>query len=103
MEWSPGDFADTAHVVNQLDLVITVDTGVAHLAASLNIPTWLMLHYDADFRWHRNTSVSQWYPSIKLFRQEKYGDWTSVAKSIIYELGKVYALDLTSISSLGES
>ena len=98
-----GDFADTAHVVNQLDLVITVDTGVAHLAASLNIPTWLMLHYDADFRWHRNTTVSQWYPSMKLFRQAKYGDWTSVARSIMHELGKIYALDLTSISCLDKS
>ena len=78
-----GDFADTAHVVRQLDLVITVDTGVAHLAGSLGIPTWLMLHFDADFRWHRNCDDSPWYPTMRLFRQKEYGDWGSVVSLFV--------------------
>ena len=91
------DFADTAHVVSQLDLVISVDTGVAHLAGALGVPTWLMLHYDGDFRWLRNTSSSPWYPSMRIFRQHQYGDWSSVAKDVVEELGRIYGLDLYSI------
>ena len=92
-----GDFADTAHVVSQLDLVISVDTGVAHLAGALGVPTWLMLHYDADFRWLRNCESSPWYPNMKLFRQASYGDWSSVTHSILAEIGFVYGLDLLSL------
>ena len=58
--------SQTPHVVRQLDLVISVDTGVAHLAGSLGVQTWLMLHFDADFRWMRNCEVSPWYPGMRL-------------------------------------
>lgn len=92
-----GDFADTAHVVRQLDLVICVDTGVAHLASALGVPTWLMLHYDSDFRWMRNCEFSPWYPNMKLFRQAGYGDWGSVVRSVVDELGFIYGLDLLSL------
>ena len=89
-----GDFADTAHVVRQLDLVISVDTGVAHLAGSLGVQTWLMLHYDADFRWMRNCDSSPWYPGMRLFRQSRYGDWSTVVQQVLDELGRIYGLDL---------
>ena len=56
------DFSDTAHLVRQLDLVISVDTAVAHLAGALNRPTWLLLPQNADFRWLKDRSDSPWYP-----------------------------------------
>ena len=89
-----GDFSDTAHVVHQLDLVITVDTGVAHLASALGVPTWLMLHYDADFRWMRNCADSPWYPGMKLFRQHKYGSWLSVVKDMLHQLSLIYGIEM---------
>lgn len=92
-----GDFADTAHVVRQLDLVISVDTGVAHLAAALGIQTWLMLHYDADFRWMRECETSPWYPGMRLFRQHTYGDWSTMVQQLLDELGKIYGLDLLAL------
>lgn len=92
-----GDFSDTAHVVRQLDLVISVDTGVAHLAGALGIPTWLLLHYDADFRWLRNCDDSPWYPGMRLFRQQRYGDWSTVMRPVLDALGRVYGLDLQAL------
>ncbi|QNI46832.1 tetratricopeptide repeat protein [Synechococcus sp. A15-60] len=92
-----GDFADTAHVVRQLDLVISVDTGVAHLAGSLGVQTWLMLHYDADFRWMRNCETSPWYPGMRLFRQKAYGDWSTIVQPLMDELGRIYGLDLLAL------
>lgn len=92
-----GDFADTAHVVRQLDLVITVDTGVAHLAGSLGVQTWLMLHFDADFRWMRNCETSPWYPGMRIFRQRAYGDWSTVVQPLLDELGRIYGLDLLAL------
>ena len=74
-EWNDRlkDFSDTAQLLNQLDLVISVDTAVAHLAGALNKPTWLLLPQNADFRWLRQRSDSPWYPSMRLFRQK--GSW----------------------------
>lgn len=69
------DFADTAAIISQLDLVLTIDTSVAHLAGALNAPTWVMLPYDADWRWLRHRDDSPWYPSVRLFRQPTPGDW----------------------------
>lgn len=69
---SPGlrDFANTASVINNLDLVITVDTAVAHLAGALGKPVWILLPYHADWRWMRGRSDSPWYPTARLFRQQ---------------------------------
>ena len=92
-----GDFSDTAHVVRQLDLVISVDTGVAHLAGALGVPVWLLLHYDADFRWMRNCDTSPWYPGMKLFRQQRYGDWSTIIHPVMDELGRIYGLDLLAL------
>lgn len=77
------DFADTAKVMGQLDLIITVDTSVAHLAGALNIPVWVAIPYNADWRWMRKRNDSPWYPSMTLFRQKRPGDWTSVFSSML--------------------
>ena len=83
-EWNNrlNDFSDTAHLLSQLDLVITVDTAVAHLAGALNKPTWVLLPQNADFRWLRQRSDSPWYPSMRLFRQQAHGDWQSVVDQL---------------------
>ena len=92
-----GDFADTAHVMQQLDLVISVDTAVAHLAGALGLPTWLLLPFDADFRWLRRRSDSPWYPEMRLFRQNQRGDWSSVIAELVDQLGAIYGLDLAAL------
>ena len=73
-----GDFADTAAVLSQLDLVITVDTSVAHLAGAMARPVWVVLPFAADWRWLRKRANSPWYPTMTLFRQPAAGDWDSV-------------------------
>jgi Flp pilus assembly protein TadD len=72
------NFADTAHAVSRLDVVITVDTSVAHLAGSMNVPVWMLIPFVPDWRWQVNRTDSPWYPSATLFRQQKAGDWASV-------------------------
>ncbi|MBV5337952.1 MAG: tetratricopeptide repeat protein [Deltaproteobacteria bacterium] len=76
------DFADTAALIEQLDLVITIDSAVAHLAGSLGKPVWLMLAFAPDWRWLLERSDSPWYPSIRIFRQSIQGDWGVVVKEI---------------------
>jgi tetratricopeptide (TPR) repeat protein len=76
------DFQDTAAICKQLDLVISVDTSVAHLSASLNCPTWIMLPKVPDWRWFLNREDSPWYPSVRLFRQEQAGDWGEVLQRL---------------------
>ncbi len=80
------DFADTAALINQLDLIITTDTGAAHLAALMGKPTWILLMYAPDFRWLRHREDSPWYPSVRLFRQPAPGDWESPIRRIVDEL-----------------
>lgn len=69
------DFADTAALIRHLDLVVTVDTSVAHLAAGMGTPTWVLSRFDGCWRWLGGRDRSPWYPAIRLFRQEKDGDW----------------------------
>jgi tetratricopeptide (TPR) repeat protein len=71
-------FMDTAALIEQLDLVIAVDTSVAHMAGALGRPVWLMLARTPDFRWHLGREDSPWYPSARLFRQSAFGDWDGV-------------------------
>ncbi len=77
------DFADTAALIMNLDLVITIDTSIAHLAGALGKPVWVLLHYDADWRWLLLRSDSPWYPTMRLFRQAKPGDWGPVIKDVV--------------------
>ncbi len=72
------DFLDTAAVMKHLDLVVTVDTAVAHLAGALGVPVWIALPTASDWRWLQNREDSPWYPSVRLFRQKKQGDWPEV-------------------------
>tara|TARA_B100001173_G_scaffold251481_1_gene222451 strand:- start:337 stop:2043 length:1707 start_codon:yes stop_codon:yes gene_type:complete len=84
VDWSHSleSFYDTAVVVKQLDLVISVDTAVAHIAGAMDVPVWLMLQHNADFRWLRGRDDSPWYNSMTLFRQKALGDWDSVVLKI---------------------
>ena len=76
------DFADTAAIVRQLDLVIAADTGVAHLAATLGCPVWLLLPQRPDWRWMLHRRDSPWYPTIRLYRQPSRGAWDDVAAAV---------------------
>jgi tetratricopeptide (TPR) repeat protein len=80
------DFADTAAAISSLDLVISADTAVAHLAGAMGKPLMLLLPYAADFRWLRARADSPWYPTARLFRQPYFGDWESVIESVGNEL-----------------
>ncbi|MFM0390278.1 tetratricopeptide repeat protein [Paraburkholderia phytofirmans] len=75
-------FEDTAALIMNLDLVIAVDTGVAHLAGALGKPVWLMLPANSDWRWLEARSDSPWYPAMRLFRQPMLGDWTPVVEDV---------------------
>ncbi len=76
------DFSDTAAVISQLDLVICVDTAVAHLAGALGKPVWVMVAQPADFRWLEGREDSPWYPTLRLFRQSRRDDWTDVVERV---------------------
>lgn len=76
------DFSDTAALVDQMDLVITVDTSVAHLAGALGKPVWMMLPYAPDYRWLLDREDSPWYPTARLFRQPALNDWRRVIDKI---------------------
>jgi tetratricopeptide (TPR) repeat protein/ADP-heptose:LPS heptosyltransferase len=83
------DFNDTAALVTCLDLVITVDTSVAHLAAALGCPTWIMLPYTPDYRWLLNRDDSPWYPTVRLFRQNESQEYDRVLDRIQLELQRL--------------
>jgi tetratricopeptide (TPR) repeat protein len=80
------DFADTAAVIDQLDLVIAVDTSVVHLAGALGKPVWLLLPFSSDWRWFLDREDSSWYSSARLFRQPQIGDWSSVIGRVKSEM-----------------
>lgn len=81
-----GDFADTAAAMEQLDLVVAVDTAVAHLAGALGRPLWLLVSNIQDWRWLRDRNDSPWYPTARLFRQPRDGKWDSVLTTLAREL-----------------
>lgn len=84
-----GDFLQSAALASCLDLVITIDSAVAHLAGALAIPVWLMLPYNNDWRWMRDRNDSPWYPSMRLFRQESPGAWEPLLNNIAIELARL--------------
>ena len=83
-----GDFADTAAVVDQLDLVIAVDTAVVHLAGALGRPVWMLLSYTGDWRLPAGREDSPWYPTMRVFQQERPGDWDGVMNTVLADLEK---------------
>jgi tetratricopeptide (TPR) repeat protein len=80
------DMGQTAALIDNLDLVITVDTAVAHLAGAMGKPTWVLLKLTPDWRWMRGREDSPWYPTMRLFRQERFGDWEAVVGRIVAAL-----------------
>jgi tetratricopeptide (TPR) repeat protein len=76
------DFSDTAAAMSQMDLVISVDTAIAHLAGAMGKPVWIMLPHVAEWRWMRNCEQTPWYPTARLFRQSTAGDWSGVIERI---------------------
>lgn len=85
------DFLDTAKVVASLDLVISVDTAVAHLAGALARPVWTLVQYAPDWRWMLDRKDTPWYPTMRLFRQKTYGDWEAVIAEMKGELESLLA------------
>ena len=81
-----GDFCDTAAAIAAMDLVISVDTSVAHLAGALGKPVWILLPLCPDWRWLTEREDSPWYPTARLFRQPAIGDWDSVVERVRQEL-----------------
>jgi hypothetical protein len=77
-----GPFMDTAAVIQSVDLVVTSDTAVAHLAGVLGAPVWVALQYSPNWRWLLDRDDSPWYPTMRLFRQTKFGDWPAVFNRI---------------------
>ncbi|WP_426434274.1 tetratricopeptide repeat protein [Bradyrhizobium genosp. P] len=86
-----GDFTDTAAIISLLDVVISVDTAVAHLAGALGKPVVILLPHAADFRWMRHRADTPWYPTAKLLRQPAFGDWDSVIARLHDELHPAHA------------
>ncbi len=80
------DFADTAGLISQLDLVICVDTAVAHLAGAMAKPVWVLVPFVPDWRWMLDRDNSPWYPTMRLFRQKTRGGWDEVVRRIALAL-----------------
>jgi hypothetical protein len=83
------DIKTMAARMRTLDLVICVDTMVAHLAGALRIPVWTLLHHDCDWRWMCERADSPWYPTMRLFRQRSPGDWTEVIEEVSEALSEL--------------
>ena len=84
IDWTEAltDFADTAALISQLDLVLSVDSSMVHLAGALGRPVWMMDRFDNEWRWLRQRSDSPWYANLRIFRQPLFGDWASVIDAV---------------------
>ncbi|MBW1784607.1 MAG: glycosyltransferase, partial [Deltaproteobacteria bacterium] len=80
------DFSDTAAAIANLDLVISIDTSVAHLSGAMGKPTWLLLQSISDFRWLKDREDTPWYPTMRLFRQQRPGEWPGVLARVCSEI-----------------
>jgi ADP-heptose:LPS heptosyltransferase len=84
-----GDFHYTAAIMRNLDLVITCDSAPAHLAGALGVPVWIALSFSPHWPWMLERADSPWYPTVRLFRQNRPGDWADVFRRIEIELAKM--------------
>jgi Glycosyltransferase family 9 (heptosyltransferase) len=93
-DWMDGvtDFADTAALIENLDLVIAVDTSVAHLAAAMGKPVWLLNRFAGCWRWLRDRDDSPWYPAVRLFNQRQRGDWDEVLRRVATALQQQFVM-----------
>jgi ADP-heptose:LPS heptosyltransferase len=82
------DFSDTIALSSQLDLLVSIDTSVAHLAGAMGIPTWVLLPFSADWRYHVQRRDNPWYPTMRLFRQPADGDWQQALHQLATELSE---------------
>jgi len=96
------DFEDTAAIVMSLDLVISIDTSVVHLAGALGRPIWLLLPSNPDWRWLLDRSDSPWYPTARLFRQIDTGEWSTVIDDVRVELEKLVTAEKADKASQGQ-
>ena len=97
------DFHQTAAMIANLDLVITIDSAVAHLAGTLGKPTWLLLPFVPDWRWLLDRNDSPWYPTMRIFRQPSAGDWQTVMDEVTKALAELLAESAASLSNRGAS
>ena len=88
------DFADSAALIANLDLVIACDTAVAHLAGALGVPTWIILPRPSPWRWMQDRADSPWYPTVRLFRQQRPGDWADPVAQVVEELRRLPPRDM---------
>jgi ADP-heptose:LPS heptosyltransferase len=84
------DFSDTAALINEMDIVISVDTSVAHLAGALGKTVWILLPWVPDFRWLLDRGDSPWYPTARLFRQPEINNWEHVIEDVCEKLKDQY-------------
>ncbi len=83
------DFEETAALIEQLDLVISVDTSTAHLAGALGKPVWILNRVDTCWRWFLDRSDTPWYPTARIYRQDRAHDWTSVVRRVREDLARL--------------
>lgn len=83
------DFLGVANLMSRLDLVITIDTSFAHLAGAMGKPVWILLPFHPDFRWLQERTDSPWYPSARLYRQTRDGDWADVLRRVASDLNEL--------------
>jgi ADP-heptose:LPS heptosyltransferase len=86
------DFEDTAAIIKGMDLIISIDTAVVHLAGALGHPTWALLAWNADWRWKATGETTEWYSSVRLFRQPKENDWNTVFTTVANRIKNDYLL-----------
>jgi ADP-heptose:LPS heptosyltransferase len=85
------DFGETAAVIANLDMIVTVDSAVAHLGGALGVPTWVLIYEPADWRWMTRREDSPWYPAMRLFRQPRAGHWEDPIRRLTEDLRQVAA------------
>src|SRR2546423_13331280 len=82
------DFADSAAILSELYLLFTVDTSPAHVASAMGRPVWVLVPFNCVWRWMLKGDATPWYPTMRLFRQERYGVWDTAIKRVASELSK---------------